>query len=242
MPPTILITRPEPASHEFADQLRARLGCAVCIVLSPVMRIAPVGDLPDLIPVRTLIFTSRNGVAAYADKTDRRDIYCYCVGDATADKAISLGMTAISASGSADDLVARLLADGIKDPCLHIRGEHVTGDLTGQLRAAGVQADEVVLYRQVRQPLTPEAQKLLNGDDPVILPLFSPRTARIVFTSTISAPILGVALSENVANDVPEAFAGSFVVADRPDAPAMVAAIAGLMASAKSLEGGKRAQ
>ena len=242
MPPNILITRPEPANYAFADQLRATLGCGVHIVLSPAMRIVPVGELPDLGLVRTLIFTSGNGVAAYASKTDRRDIPCYCVGDATADTARKLGMSAISASGSADDLVVRLLEDGTKGPCLHVRGEHATGDLVGRLRAAGVQADETVLYRQDRQPLTSEAQSLLNGDDPVILPLFSPRTARIVFTSTISAPILGVALSDNVATEVPEAFAGAFVVADRPDAPAMVAAIAAMIPPAKSLEGGKRAQ
>ena len=226
MPPTVVITRPEAAGLRFADQLRERLGCGVVVELSPLMRIENIGDLPDLGLIRTLIFTSGNGVQAYAAMTDRRDIPCYCTGDATALAARNEGMVATSCAGTADDLVARILADRTGGPCLHIRGEHGVGDVANRLRDAGVMTDQAILYRQVPQPASPAADALLRGEAPVILPLFSPRSARIVFAvAEVSAPVTIVALSPNVAAALPATFSGAVIVAHRPDVAAMLDAV-----------------
>lgn len=243
MPPTILITRPEATAVIFADQLRARLGCGVTIVMSPLMRIENCGTLPDLDGLKTLLFTSRNGVAAFAAKTGRRDIPCICVGEATAGFARSHGLDAAAAAGTGDDLVRHIVAHKVKGPCLHVRGEHGVGEISSRLTKAGIPTEDAVLYQQVQQPLTKEADELLQGENPVLLPLFSPRTARIFFSTTPArAPLSVIALSVNVANEVPDTQSGTILVAENPDAEAMIEAIEDLVAAGKLLEAGNRAQ
>jgi uroporphyrinogen-III synthase len=242
MPPTILITRPEPAAHRFADQLRAGLGCAVPVVFSPLMRIEPCGALPGLEGVEALIFTSRNGVEAFARQSPRRDIPCYTVGEATAQMARDAGLSATSCGGDAGQLVARLLK-GVQGPCLHIRGEHGVGNIAARLRAGGIKTDEVVLYRQVAQPLNAAALELMQGQAPVIIPLFSPRTARLMFEGfSGNAPLFVVAISAAVAQAVAGAAVNSVIVAQSPDANSMVTATKAALIQAKALEGDTPAQ
>jgi len=214
----------------------------VPLVVSPLIRIEPHGRLPDLGPIRTLIFTSRAGVDAFADQSNRRDLACYTVGDATADLARDRGMKATSCNGNANGLVARMLADGVRGPCLHIRGEHAVGDIAAHLTAAGIQTTEAVLYRQVAQPLTAAACALLHREAPVIIPLFSPRSARLISNGFSSdAPLFVVAMSKAVAKDVGETVrAGNLqalVVSRTPDAAAMADAIRAVLTQANALEG-----
>ncbi len=241
--PTILITRPEPAAQRFADQLRAELGCGVPVVLSPLMRIEPSGALPALEGIATLIFTSRNGVAAFARESPRRDIPCYTVGDATAALARAEGLRATPGGGDADRLVARMLADGVKGPCLHIRGEHGVGDIAARLTVAGVHTTEAMLYRQVAQPLTAAAVELLQREAPVIIPLFSPRTARLMFEGLEgNAPVFIAAISKAVAEAVAEMKYQGLVQSKTPDMAGMMEAIKAARVLANALEGDTPAQ
>lgn len=243
MPPTILITRPEPAAQRFADQLRAELGCGVSVVLSPLMRIEPCGTLPALDGITTLIFTSRNGVAVFARESPRRNIPCYTVGDATAALAHDEGLHAMSCGGDADHLVARMLADKVQGPCLHIRGEHGVGDIAARLTAAGVATTEAVLYRQEAQPLTDAARALLQREAPVIIPLFSPRLARLISKGLRGhAPKYGVAMSRAVAAAIPADILKSLIVAQAPNAAAMIEAVKTALIQANALEGDTPAQ
>ena len=172
--PSILITRPDSAGSRFAERLRAALDSDVNMVLSPLMRIEPCGELPDLTAIETLIFTSRNGLEAFARISDQREIPCYTVGDATANVARSIGMIATSCGGDADALVVQMLAHGVPGPCLHIRGEHGVGDIAARLTAMGVQTNEAVLYRQMAEPLNAAAMALLQGQKSIVIPLFCP--------------------------------------------------------------------
>lgn len=230
MQPTILITRPDSAGLRFADHLRAELGCAVPMILSPVTRIEQCGTLPDLAGIEHLIFTSRNGVEAYAAKSTRRDIPCYTVGDATAELARSFGLSATSGSGNANDLIAKILADGLSGPCLHVRGKHGVGEIAAQLTKAGVETREVVLYRQVTQPLNADAKALLMRETPVILPLFSPRSARLTLEQLEgSAPLTVIAISAAVADEVTGGNVKILKVAAKPNARCMVDAVITLL-------------
>lgn len=247
MPPTILITRPEPAAQRFADQVRAELGCGVPVVLSPLMRIEPCGALPALEGIATLIFTSRNGVAAFISQSPRRDIACYTVGDATADMARAEGLCATSCDGDANHLVARMLADKVQGPCLHIRGAHGVGDIAARLTASGIHTTEAVLYRQVAQPLTAAAAELLQREAPVIIPLFSARTARLMSEGLEGrAPVFVVAISKAVAEAVAGAVAGlkyqGLVVSNAPDMAGMMVAIKAALIEVNTLEGDTPAQ
>lgn len=240
---TALITRPDPAGILLADQLRTRWGCGVQMVLSPVMTMEWHDDLPDLGDVQTLVFTSQNGVEAFGRLSDRRDIPCAVVGQATADKAVADGFTVILVAEDAASLMALLRQDMPPDPVLHIRGAHVASDLAQQLVQAGLKTREAILYTQRDQPLTAQAQACLSGGTPVILPLYSPRSAKILFSQgNITAPLLVAALSANVARNVPNDVVNSVLVADRPNAAALLHRLDQLYEEAKRLEGANRAQ
>ncbi len=111
---------------------------AVTVVISPVMRIAYDGVLPEMSGEEVLIFTSRHGVEGFCRLSARRDFTCYAVGDATAEAAEAQGMRAISAGGDAEALLARIAAEGVHGPFVHLRGAHVAADIAGALRAAGI--------------------------------------------------------------------------------------------------------
>jgi len=153
------------------------------------------------------------------------------------------GLHATSCGGDADQLVARMLADGVRGPCLHVRGEHALGDIAARLWAAGVETSEAVLYRQVAQPLNAAALALLNRQAPVIIPLFSPRSARLISEELRgNAPFFVAAMSAAVAGAVRAGPVKSVSVAQSPDASGMVDAIKAALAQANTLEGDTPAQ
>jgi len=242
-PPVVLITRPEPYGAEFAAQLRGEPGGDLRMILSPALVIEPVGTLPDPEGCRWLIFTSRNGVREYAARSPRRDIPAYAVGDATAEEARRVGMRAISASGDARDLLSLIRADGARGPMLHLRGAHAAADIAGALSAAGIPARDAVIYAQRPAPLTAEARTCLGGTRPVIAPVFSPRSAASLFAGGApAAPTVVLAISAAAAARVPQDAARTLLVADRPDAAAMLRAWPQALSAAYRLEGTKRAQ
>ena len=175
----VLITRPEPQASRFARALQDRYGKRALPVLSSVL--APV-LLPMELPVDpfgALILTSETGARAAAALSSALPRQAFCVGDRTAEVASALGFQAHSADGDADSLFALLLARPDAAPFLHLRGREARGDLVARLNATGVQAQEVVVYAQEPQPLSPAAISLLSGEGPVIAPLFSPRSAEV---------------------------------------------------------------
>lgn len=235
---TVLITRPEPQAQRFAEAVRGRLGKAVPLVLSPLMRIDPEGTAPDLSGIATLIFTSRHGVEAFARLSLRRDLPCYAVGDATARAARGAGLRAVSCRGDAAALVARMRTDAVPGPCLHLHGAHVAADLAAQLSAAGIATRAQVLYRQQAQGANAAARRLLSGTGPVLVPLFSPRSAKILAENAAGpAPLFVAALSANVADALPGGVAHRVAVAAQPDAATLLDLLPGLYDAAKRLEG-----
>ena len=87
---------------------------------------------------------------------------------------------------------------------------------------------ERVAYAQEAQPLTAQAVALLQGDKPVIAPIFSPRTAEILAAEcrriTATAPLIVIAMSPAVAEAARD-FAATVIVAAHPDADSMGAAL-----------------
>ena len=224
---TILLTRPQEQAERFARMCRDMLGAEQQIILSPLIKIEMLPMQESLAHYCGLIFTSENGVRAFAQAYGQHDMSAYCVGERTAQAAHAAGLRAYSANGSADDLVAMVKGADVRGALLHIRGEHSRGDIAGRL---GQQVDEVVAYRQVSVPLSEEAREILAGEHKVILPLFSPRTAQLFFTQDlqINASLQVVAIS----NAVNEAILGTnlaksidIFIAETPDAEAMLRTI-----------------
>jgi uroporphyrinogen-III synthase len=158
----------------------------------------------------------------------------YCVGDRTALAAKTAGFQAQSAQGDADTLVARILSNPPPGPVLFLRGTDTTGNIADRLNAANIETVSAVVYTQSGRPLSEEAKQLLRQTEPVIVPLFSPRSARIFSTERSQgrtvAPLWVAALSPVVAAVAIDLAPALMRTAQRPDAAAMLDAIAALIA------------
>jgi len=229
---TLLMTRPRSASERFAAALEAETGPFARVIVSPLLEIVP-RPAPALPPEAALAFTSENAAALAAPfaAPGRR---AYCVGDRTAEAARAAGFEAVSAGGDAAALAARLAADPPGASIVHLAGAHQRGDLVERLRAAGLPAERVTVYDQAARPLSAEARAALAGRSFVLLPLFSPRSAALASAEAAgaTAPLLLACLSPAIRADWAGPPPAAETVASGPDATALTAAIARLLAAA----------
>jgi len=223
--PLVLLTRPRAASERFAQALIAELG-PVAVAIAPLMKIVPTGMRPDLERAAALIFTSAAGVEVFGQLCDRRDLPAWCVGARTAQAARAIGLMAQSADGDAEALVAQLLVQRPKGPLLHLCGTHSRGDVADRLTQAGLMTQAVAIYDQVALSDNPDLAAALAHPGPVIVPLFSPRSAELFMTATGSRGVTPIALSQAVQAALPPDLAARTHVSKTPDAPAMIRAIA----------------
>ncbi len=228
----LLLTRPRAQSERFARDFAAALGREIPMVISPLMEIVPRGLAVDPGAAAGLIFTSENGVAAFAGVEGRRHWPVWCVGERTAAAARAAGFADVSvAGGDAEALVAEILAARPAGPLLHLRGAHAAGDVAGRLTAGGMQTTAAVVYDQRAQALTVEAEALLaDAGAEVLLPLFSPRSAALLVEAArgVRARLYPVAISPAAARVWADSALGAerpAQVATAPDAAAMIVAM-----------------
>lgn len=216
--PTLLLTRPEPQSRSFLELCEARAGRSLSAVISPVLRIEATGALPDLDRFDVVIVTSANAVRCLAGGPGLTGRRVVTVGARTAEAARAAGADATMLGEDADSFVAA--AGQIGGRAILCRGVHAQGDIAARLASQDVMVEESIVYDQVAQSLSPEAEALLAGRLPVLIPLFSPRSADILGRQAkIDAPVTVIAMSENVAARWPGP--GRVAVADAPTAEAM---------------------
>lgn len=206
--PTLLLTRPEPDSRRFAALLPE-----FSVVISPILRIVPAPhDAARVQSAPGLVFTSAHAVT-FAGRGEGR--LALCVGGRTASVARDAGFSVREGGGTAESLMPLIAAAEV--PLLHPRGRHVAQELP---------VESVIIYDQIACPLSDDAQHLLAGAAPVILPLFSPRSARLLSAAMgrARAPLWIAAISRAAragwtAQVIREAMAGA------PTAEAVAAAI-----------------
>lgn len=236
--PGLLITRPADSANAFAELVRASLNSDLDSVISPILAISHKPLTLDLSAYPTLLFTSAHAVRALAKATTQRSFDCYSVGEATQACAVAEGFETREGGGTAAALAQRIINDEPRAPCLYVRGAHVSCDLAKHLNSGGIETHEAVIYDQQEAQLSPQATELLSSGRPVILPLFSPRSARLFFDRyTSKGPLDVVAMSQNVASEVPADRVRSLRVAAHPTAEAMLEEIAVLLQSTNQLEG-----
>jgi uroporphyrinogen-III synthase len=231
--PTLLLTRPEAASRRFAGLFRVRFGDDWPVVISPLTVITfRDGPLPGEAP-QAVVFTSEAGVAAWVRVSPARPA-AWCVGPRTAAAAQAAGFVVKAGPGDANGLAREIADADVAGPVLHIHGTEVSGDITGALQARGLMAREIVLYDQVSVPLAVEALTLLAGKDPLLLPLFSPASARRAAAAMPPghAPLLIAAISPAVADAAAVMRPVRLGTAARPNAEAMLDALSCLVADA----------
>lgn len=214
--PILLMTRPGDDSERTA----ARIGADV--IVAPILQIVPVDhDGAALARAPGLVFTSAHAVASAGPGRGRPAI---CVGERTGQVARDAGFAVIQGAGTADSLVPLIAASPV--PLVHPHGRH----LAQRLAVPGV-----VVYDQRPQPLTVRARAALMGARPVVVPVYSPRSARLLagMAAGARAPLWLVAISDAAAAAW-TAPAARRAVADQPSGRAMDAAIRAMLAAEQS--------
>ncbi|MDD8023262.1 MAG: uroporphyrinogen-III synthase [Paracoccaceae bacterium] len=226
--PTLLLTRPEQAALRFRAQFWARFGEDWPVVLAPLMHI--VTCHPSLPAADAVIFTSQNAIAPFVNLSPAAGRVAFCVGQKTAQVARDAGFTVVEGPGDARALVPVIQAQHTGGLLLHARGQEVAVRLAEMLNSAGIETKDAVLYAQKPCPLTAEARVLLARPAPVLLPLFSPRSAELMVQAAagVIAPLWIAPISPAVAQ-VSHGLAPARVdLADKPDAGSVLDALARL--------------
>lgn len=215
--PTLLLTRPEADSRRFAAMLPG-----VRHVISPILRIVPVPhDGARLAAAEALVFTSQHAIPVAGPGRGRT---AFCVGPRTAALARDAGFAVIEGPGDAERLEPMLKASDLR--LLHPHGRHVARHLP---------VEGMVVYDQQPLPLSSEVHALLAGAGPVILPLFSPRSARLLAAE--AGPVRASLWLAPISRAAQEAWSGPVdrcEVAQSPDAEGLAAAIRRLIAPEQS--------
>lgn len=215
----LVLTRPQADSERFLAAVEAEFG-PVKAVISPVIEVVSLAaEMPTYDEV---ILTSANGVAEAARLGVKAGTPAWCVGQRTAKLAREAGLEPISADGNADDLVDLILSQSAGTLC-HIRGVHTRGQVAARLIAQGRVCKEVIAYDQRDIPPTQAALDVLAGTNPIVLPLFSPRSALLI-PAVEQAPVHVIAMSQAVAAEVADLGADTVTVAESPNFEAMLAA------------------
>ncbi|MCR8825435.1 uroporphyrinogen-III synthase [Pseudosulfitobacter koreensis] len=212
------MTRPEDGARAFVAALPDRVTRHCDVVISPLMRIQALSvEWPDF---DAAIFTSVNGVAHGPEAKGRR---AFCVGRATAEAAAKAGWRAQASGQDAETLLASLIALQPERRLVHFSGIHTRDDVAARLRNAGLSAEALAVYDQVPMPLNDAAQNALSGENPVIVPLFSPRSALHFSQGVVgTAPLYLGAISAAAAENCAEVDKFALIIARNPDRASMI--------------------
>ena len=166
--------------------LAARLGMmGYQTQIEPMLTIEPTGKaVPELDGYKALIFTSANGVRAFAACSRRRDLPAYAVGAGTGAALQQSGFVDIrSSDGNAKEL-AGLIGETVPRGArlLHLSGRAIAQDLKALLASSGIEADRVILYDAV------PANRLSQG---LVASLYARTIEYVLFFSPRTAGIFG---------------------------------------------------
>lgn len=227
----VLVTRPPEDAAPIVDELAQRGHTGL---VSPMLMVRYLlSDAPDLTGVQALLFTSVNGVRAFAAVSGEHGLPALTVGKATAAAAAEAGFARReTADGDADALV-RLVA-ATRDPAdgalFHAAGTVTTGDLAEKLEQRGFTVRRTAAYAaEPAESLTAEAEAALRTGRLDAVLFFSPRTAKTFVTLAQAADIAdacrgarAVCLSPAVANAASALSWRGVHTAERPERAALL--------------------
>lgn len=220
--PIILLTRPKGQANAFRDLL----GKNVDVIISPVFRIENLEVKYDLENYSALIFASQNAVIAFAKVVGTQGIDAYVVGKKTAALASKFGLNVVTIKTTANDLIDTIIVDNPRGKLLFLRGKYSTGNIEQKLNLVGIDTVSKIVYEQEPVNLSLKILAILQTNRPVILPLFSCRSAQLlsdqVKRANCSAPLIIVAISTAVLDAWCGPEPDEFYVASDPTGQAMV--------------------
>lgn len=215
----VLLTRERSKAEGFRNQLTAMGLGADQVYVSPTMGIEymPV-DLPEF---ECAVFTSGHAISALPKGFDAAGKRALCVGQRTAAAAQERGFSAKCVGPTAQDLLTDLQESPI-EKALYLRGKHISLDLSAQVQ----NLKQAVIYRQPAKDLTVSAKNLLDGGTPVVLPLFSARSAAYLMDQlTDVGGHVAVCISETVGTLCKARGFKTVLISSQPDAIAMADAV-----------------
>ena len=233
-PASVLVTRPKDDAQMLAAALERR---GVDVLLEPLLEIVPIeGATPNLHDIAGLLFTSANGVRAFAQISKHRNFKVFAVGDATAAAARSAGFSDVdSAGGSVEDLTT-LVKDSwtpASGALFHASGQTIYGELAEILGALGYEVHRMALYEaKAAAALSVKLCDVLRAAKLGYALFFSPRTAD-TFVSLVTSACLrdacknveAICLSTAVADMFAGLNWGQMTVATEPNQEALLAAL-----------------
>lgn len=184
-PNRVWVTRTRPDAERTAERLVA---AGFDPVIAPLLEIRPLPVVADLTGVEALAFTSRNGVAAFANASPDRALPVLAVGDATAEAAREAGFAQVrSAGGDILDLAALIRAQARDLSILHPCAVQPAGDLAALVgEAARIAA--LPIYEAVETAT--DIPQVLHQAWTIVL-IHSPRAARALAARTPAEAVRG---------------------------------------------------
>lgn len=216
------MTRPIGSGRRLLGELQAAMADTIPVIEAPVLEIEPIRDWPVLPDEADLIVTSAHAVRGSLD--GRR---VYCVGRRTSDAALREGARIVAEAPDAESLIRVLSSADRSVPLIHLCGSHKAVDITGELTRIGFECKDLPVYAQRAVTLSSDAKRVLEGEEGAVLPLFSPRTARLVGSAVdhLHPDVHVISISDAVARSWAEATGGESEVAPEPTGAAMMSRI-----------------
>ena len=144
----ILFTRPLEDCYEMILKFQS-LGHRISHL--PLLKIDKVDYEPiNFLDYKAIIFTSTNAVKFLDLKIIDKNLLCFCVGNATEEKARSVGFqNVIAAEGNVENLKELILQnfDKKKGKLIYVSGEIISIDLDKQLIELGYSMKRIINYR-----------------------------------------------------------------------------------------------
>ncbi len=217
--PILVLTRPYASAQRLKAQINDGLAVPCGVIISPALEIVPNKSLHNLSQFDGVIVTSKHAVQGKLN-----GIRTFCVGETTAQAAVKAGGQLIHCAPDVDALLVWLKKQPDLGRLIYLRGSHVTLDIRANLALCGIACEQYQAYRQNVIPLTPDAIAAIEGEQSAILPLFSPRSARLVgqVVTRLGQGLCVIAISPAVAQAWCETTGGICAVATRPTGSSMV--------------------
>ena len=215
----LLLTRPLDGNERFCLKIKHLLyNCE--ILDNPIQKIDFLPSLGKVNKNSVLIFTSANGLRA-AKKHNLINKKCFVVGANTKKIAVSFGYDVLGFSKDQENLLKLIKSKKPTESMVHIRGKHTVGNLCDALKRNQFSCLDIIGYNQ--EPLKIKKQNLqkIHSGRPVILPIFSSRSAELLQSNLDLTGFNVIAISEAVAKIVTGVELGELVISKKPDLNSM---------------------
>ena len=196
------------------------------ILVDSITKIEGVDVLYNFSSVKGLLITSSNAVTYLPAALAGSKLPTFCVGGATTHVALKQGLMAQHLAATAQGLYNVLSRRFLEGPLLHLRGSHSTLDFEAYFRDTPTDVQNLITYQQIAQDLAPATYTLLRGMVPIVLPIFSPRSAELLCKLDLNWALhTCVAISETVAVRCRTAGFGQVLVSPEPSAGSMLSTL-----------------